>query len=79
MNTVHGGTIFMLPQSTQRPQRCSIGLHQIPKQWLESQIPLYLCLNLKLSDLLSQTLNTPLVFLRNLAYFLYGVVDLHGA
>ena len=79
MNTVHGGTIFMLPQSTQSPQRCSIGLHQIPKQWLESQIPLYLRLNLKLSDLFRQILNTALILLRNLAYFLYGVVDLHGA
>ena len=79
MNTVHGRTVFMLPQSTQSPQRCSIGLHQIPKQWLESQIPLYLCLNLELPDFLCQRFNTPLILLRYLADFLHGIVDLHGA
>ena len=56
----------------------SIGLHQIPKQWLESQIPLYLCLNLELPDFLCQRFNTPLVLLRYLADFLHGVVDLYG-
>ena len=76
MNTVHGRTVFMLPQS---PQRCSIGLHQIPKQRLESQIPLYLRLNLELPDLLRQRFNTPLIFLRYLAHLLHGIVDLHGA
>ena len=79
MNTVHGRTVFMLPQSTQSPQRCSIGLHQIPKQWLESQIPLYLCLNLELPYFPRQCFNTPLILLRYLADFLHGIVDLHGA
>ena len=27
MNTVYGCTVFMLPQSTQKPQRYSIGFH----------------------------------------------------
>ena len=76
MNTVHGRTVFMLPQS---PQRCSIGLHQIPKQRLESQIPLYLRLNLELPDFLCQRFNTLLVLLRYPVYFLHGIVNLHSA
>ena len=78
MNTVHGGTVFMLPQSTQRPQRCSIGF-LIGTLSISSLLPLLLWLDLKLSDLLSQTLNTPLVLLRNLIDFLHGIVNLHGA
>ena len=34
-------------------------------------------LDLEFPDLSCQTLNTPLILLRNLVDFLYGVVDLH--
>ncbi len=34
-------------------------------------------LHLKLSDLFGQTLNTPLILLRDLVDFLYRVIDLH--